>query len=72
MITPPSDHGQPVPPRESGTIVRLVEHTISRTRAAAPPGKPARSTRQDGQVDTQLLRQPTAAESYGCVDWFQF
>jgi hypothetical protein len=72
MITSPSDHRQVVPIRESGTILRLVEHCGSRPDSAAPPARAARTARRDERIDAAPLRPPTTAECYGCVDWFQF
>ena len=72
MIIPPSDPRQLVPIQESAAILRLVEHDRSGAGTAAPTGKAMRAPRRERRADDEPMRQPTPAECYGCVDWFQF
>jgi hypothetical protein len=73
MITPTSESRQLVPTRESTAILELaLHHHLPADNAASP----ARATRREAQPDIWFnalpTHPPTAAECYGCVDWFHY
>jgi hypothetical protein len=72
MNTVVPDQKYPASPPQGAVAIRLVQHRDVPAHQIAP----AKSMRGERPRDAQLVAtpayQPTAAECYGCVDWFQF
>jgi hypothetical protein len=71
MNTVASDSRQLVPVRDSVTTLRLVQHRNAADQIA-PQVRVTRGERRDPWLHATPMHRPTAAECYGCVDWFQF
>ena len=71
MNTLTSDGRQLVPVRGSVATLRLVQHRHAPDQVA-PQVEITRGEHRNARPDATPTHQPTAAECYGCVDWFQF
>ncbi len=73
-MTDPTDRRPLVPLQESAAILKLVVH---RHNPALDEGQETGKTLTSGRRDTLApddppLHKPSAAECYGCVEWFPF
>jgi hypothetical protein len=71
MNTLTSDGRQLVTLRDSVATLRLMQHRHAPDQAA-PRIKVMRGAHQDAGPASIPAHQPSAAECYGCVDWFRF
>jgi hypothetical protein len=71
MNTQTADGRRLVTLRDTLATLRLVQHRHAPDQAA-PQVKVTRGERRDARPAVIPAHQPSAAECYGCVDWFQF
>jgi hypothetical protein len=71
MNTQTSDGRRPVTMRDSVAALRLVPHRPA-SGQAAPQINVTRAQHRDARPNATPAHQPSTAECYGCVDWFQF
>jgi len=73
MVEAKSNGRLPAPEKAGVAGVKLIQH---RTAPVARNTRIANSVHgerhQDARLDDLCAYQPTPAECYGCVDWFQF
>jgi hypothetical protein len=62
MVMPTPDCRQLVPIRESRPILPLIFY----------PQEEMRSQRREARPDAHPVHEPSAAECYGCVEWFRY
>jgi hypothetical protein len=72
MNTMIPDHKQPASPPQGAVAIRLVQHRDAPARQIAPAKSMRGERPRDSRLANTPAHQPTAAECYGCVDWFQF
>lgn len=72
MITPAPDRDSAPPARQGVASFKVVQHRVDAVRQAPPDRAPRQERPRDARPVVTPTRQPSDADCYGCVDWFQF